>query len=64
MMQPLPVTPAATQLELIGQPLKPPSTTLSEEMVPMEVQHQCVELLANMLASVVAATSEGDHDER
>jgi hypothetical protein len=61
MIQPLPVTRGVTQLELISQPLKPPPT--SEEMVPMKTQQHCVELLADMLATLVAATSKGGQDE-
>jgi len=62
MIQPLPVTRSVSQLELISQPLKPPPT-LGEEMVPTKTQQQCVELLADLLATLVAATSKGGQDE-
>lgn len=65
MIQSLPITtPAVTQLELITQAPKPPPTPLSAEMVPMKNQQQCVELLADMLTTLVVATSKGVQDER
>jgi hypothetical protein len=64
MIQPLPVSPSATQLELIDPPPKLPPPTLIEEMIPMKIQHQCVELLGDMLATLVAATEKGNQDER
>jgi len=64
MIEPPPLTPVVTQLELISRPLKTPPTPLSEEMVPMKSQQQCVELLADLLATLVGATSKGDQDER
>ena len=56
--------PGATQLDLIAGPKLPSPQTVREELVPLNIQSQCVELLAELLDDLLKAPVKGGLDER
>jgi len=64
MTQTSPGQPSPTQLDLIAEPKASSPQTVREDLVPPNIQSQCVDLLAELLDNVLKATLKGGPDER